>query len=296
MPTSIVAPASGWNRHKQKFKREDERMVKNEGDRLKRVVVCTPRQEYALGAGDREKHNIGKLSDPDVAIRQHDALKDTLRQFGAEVVDIGELEGHPNSVFTRDAALVTPRGYVKLRLGLETRQGEGEWMADALNAMGETCVGAITAPGTVEGGDVVLAGDVAFIGRTLRTNPAGVRQLSAILAEMGYTVRVIELPDTVLHLDKALMMLGPGKVLYCKERIGAEAMEGFEGVGVSCGGDTTANIICLGDGELLINRSNQSVIGRMKRDGYAVHILDLGEFAKGMGGPNCLIMPIRRGA
>jgi len=73
-------------------------------------------------------------------------------------------------------------------------------------------------------------------------------------------------------------------------------IDGFEGIGISCGGDTTANIIYLGEAELLINRSNSTVIERLKAEGFKVHNLDLSEFAKGMGGPNCLIMPVERGA
>jgi len=113
---------------------------------------------------------------------------------------------------------------------------------------------------------------------------------------MGYEIRVIELPNTILHLDKALMVLGPKQVLYCRELVSKEKIEGFEGIGISCGGDTTANIICLGDRELIVNCSNSIVIDRLEDERYIVHNLDLGEFAKGMGGPNCLIMPVERGA
>jgi dimethylargininase len=270
-------------------------MLASEGDRLKRVVVCTPTQEYARGASDLEKHNIGELGDPEIAIRQHDELKSELARFGTEVIDVPELEGHPNSVFVRDSALCTPLGYVKLRLGLDSRLGEGDWMAAVLDGLGEPCVGEIKAPGTVDGGDVVLAGDVAFVGRSIRTNQEGIRQLSVPLKSMGYEIRVVELPDTILHLDKALMLLGPKQALHCQELVSKRCIEDFEGIGISCGGDTTANIICLGDGELLVNRSNSQVIDCLEANGYRVHAPDLGEFAKGMGGPNCLIMPIERG-
>ncbi len=222
-------------------------------------------------------------------------MKATLKEFGAEVLDIPELEDHPNSVFTRDTALCTPQGSIQLGLGLETRQGEGAWMARALDEIGVPRVGKITAPGTVEGGDVVLAGDVAFVGRSIRTNEEGIEQLSAMLETMGYEIRVIDLPDTILHLDKALMALGPRQVLYCRDLVSEQDIDGFSGIGIPCGGDMTANIICLGDKELIVNRSNTLVIARLEAAGYSVHNLDLGEFAKGMGGPNCLIMPVKRG-
>jgi len=269
-------------------------MVRSEGEKLKRVIVCTPEHEYAH-ASNLGKHNIGELGNPEIAIQQHDALKSKLSEFGAEVIDISELTGHPNSVFTRDTALFTPRGYIKLRLGLETRQGEEEWMAATLDSRKEFCIGEIKTPGTVEGGDVVLAGKVAFIGKSLRTNAEGIKQVSALLKMMGYEIRVIKLPDTILHLDKTLMTLGSEQLLYCREFVSEENVKGFEGIGISCGGDTTANIISLGEKELIVNSSNSVVIDRLETENYIVHNLDLGEFAKGMGGPNCLIMPVQRG-
>ena len=77
---------------------------------MKRVVVCTPKHEYAL-ASNLEKHNIGELGNPKIAIQQHDTLKSKLREFGAEVMDIPELDEHPNSVFTRDSAFFIKSGY-----------------------------------------------------------------------------------------------------------------------------------------------------------------------------------------
>lgn len=267
--------------------------VSSESDRLTRVVVSTPKSEYG-NASNLEKHNIGGLGDLDLAIDQHDTLKAVLRDFGAEVIDIPELPEHPNSVFVRDTAVSTPRGYLRVRLGLETREGEDLWMANTLDAAGERCVGAITAPGTVEGGDVVLAGTVAFISTSARTNEEGVRQFTNIMEPMGYEIRVIALPASILHLDKVLMTLSQEQILHCVRSVSPQQLKGFDGIGITCGGDVTANVICLGDRELIINSSNSSVIELLDGKDYLVHDLDLGEFAKGMGGPNCLIMPVVR--
>ncbi len=268
-------------------------MVRSEGDRLARVVVCSPRYEYGR-ASDLEKHNIGRLGAPEAAVRQHDKLTSRIHTFGAEVINIPELADHPNSVFTRDTALCTPQGYIRLRLGLETRQGEDEWMAQTLDALEEPLVGEITAPATAEGGDVVLAGKVAFVARSTRTNEEGIRQLSHFLTGMDYEIRVVHLPDTTLHLDKALMTLGPNRLIYCRELIPAEILKGFEALEISCRAGATANLICLGDHEVIVNGSNRAVIERLEAEAYVVHDLDLSEFAKGMGGPNCLIMPVAR--
>jgi len=268
-------------------------MLRNEGDRLTRVVVCSPGEEY-FRVGNLEEHNFIQLPDRDLAIRQHDRLKSILRGFGSEVVDITELARHPNSVFTRDTALCTPGGYIKLRLGLHTRRGEEHWMSDLLKSIGEPCAGEIIEPGTVEGGDVILAGTVAFLGRSIRTNDEGVAQLSSLLSTMGYEVRIVYLPDSILHLDKVLMAAGPTRMLSCSDSIPEESLKGFEVIDILYENGSSANIICLGNNQVIVDRSNREVITRLEEHGLLVHAIDLSEFAKATGGPNCLIMPVER--
>lgn len=82
-------------------------MVRSEGERLRRVVVSSPLSEY-YRAEDPEFHNLEQTADPYLALQQHETLKAILRNFGCKVLDIPELRGHPNSVFTRDTSLATP--------------------------------------------------------------------------------------------------------------------------------------------------------------------------------------------
>jgi dimethylargininase len=269
-------------------------MLGSEGERLTRVVVCTPGDGYC-NAHNLEKHNIIESPDRDRAIEQHDALKDCLRTFGAEVIDVPELPGHPNSVFTRDTALCTRLGYIELRMGLETRRGEEEWMSRILVSLGEPLFGRIEAPGTVEGGDVILAGSVAFVGHSIRTNEAGVEQLASFLTAFDYDVRVIPLPDSILHLDKVLMLAGPDRAIYCRDLIPKDSLRGLDMIEVVCGAGVSANIICLGGNEVIVERSNRTVAKHLEARGVVIHQLDLSEFVKGSGGPNCLILPVERG-
>ena len=102
-------------------------MLRNEGERLTRVVVSTPSKEY-FDVSDTDAHNMNEVADRDRTIAQHRALQERLASRGAEVIDAPELHGHPNSVFTRDLALVTPQGYIKLRMGIG-HQARGGSMA-----------------------------------------------------------------------------------------------------------------------------------------------------------------------
>lgn len=268
-------------------------MLRSEGDRLRRVVVCSPGQEY-FGVDDLKAHNIGERANPEQAKEQHDLLKSTIKTFGTEILDVDELKSHPNSVFTRDTSVCTPQGYIQLRMGLESRRDEEEWMAHTLERSGEPPAGIIQSPGTVEGGDIILAGSVAFLGLSNRTNRNGVYQISSLLQNMGYEVRTVSIPPPHFHLGGLMSLIGPRQVLCCQRFFDKDFFKGFDLVEVDYQMFVSGNVICLGDGELIAEASNAAAIEPLEKQGYKVHALDLSEFLKGQGGPSCLIMPLER--
>ncbi len=268
-------------------------MVRNEGEKLRRVVVCAPRQEY-FQVGKPEEHNIGQPADRKKALVQHRRLQGILREAGARVINLKELPGHPNSVFTRDAGLVTPRGYIKLRLGLPTRRGEEDWMASALDSRGVRFFGSIEPPGTVEGGDVIMAGKVAFVGLSERSNKSGVNQLSRLLMSMDYEVRIMTLPAPHLHIGGAMSVVGPAAVICCRKLFPKGFFAGFKVIEIPCPEATSANVIASGGGRVIVEKGCPEAAEALKKAGFRVRRLDLSEFVKGRGGPTCLIMPVDR--
>jgi N-dimethylarginine dimethylaminohydrolase len=268
-------------------------VVRNEGERLRRVVVCAPRSEY-FQVENPEAHNIGEAADRTKATAQHAQLRSVLRRSGAKVVNLPELAGHPNSVFARDTALLTPAGYVRLRMGLPTRRGEEEWMAAALDSLGVPCAGKIEKPGTVEGGDVILAGEVVFVGLSERTNRSGVRQLSQILNGLGFEVRTLSLTLPHLHIGGAMSVVGPRAVVCCRGVFPRSFLEGYETVEIPCPEDASANVIALGNRGVIVEKRCVGTAQALLKSGFRVHLIDLSEFVKGRGGPTCLILPVDR--
>jgi dimethylargininase len=268
-------------------------MVKSEGDRLRRVIVSAPWREYFL-VHDPSAHNIEDVADRNQASAQHRQLREVLRRSGARVINLRELPGHPNSVFVRDAGLVTPAGYIRLRMGLPTRRGEDEWMAETLESLGLPCAGAVEKPGTVEGGDVILAGEVAFVGVSERSNRSGTRQLCRLLRGTGYETRTISLPAPHLHIGGAMSVVAPKTVLCCRRLFPRSFFDGFKVIAISCSEATSANVIALGDREVIIEKSCTAAARALLKAGFLVHHLDLSEFVKGRGGPTCLILPVER--
>ncbi|MDX9956510.1 MAG: arginine deiminase family protein, partial [Anaerolineae bacterium] len=182
----------------------------DEGALLRKVVVCPPGLAFCgVEANELAAHNFHATIEAAAALEQHRLLRELLASCGAEVIVLEEPPGKPNAVFVQDVAVGTASGFIRMRMGLLTRQGEVAWMAEALAARGIPEIGRIEAPGTAEGGDVILAGDVAFVGLSRRTNAEGVRQLSMLLGKLGYAVRVIPVPAPSLHLGGVMSAIGP---------------------------------------------------------------------------------------
>lgn len=270
-----------------------EIFLSHEGHNLKRVVVCPPQQEYFL-ITDRGAHNITELADKDIAIVQYALLVETMRNFGADVLIIDELPGHPNSVFTQDTAVASPGGYIKLKMGIKTRRDEESWMSDFLNSKGVPCVGKIEDPATIEGGDVILAGNIAFVGISTRTNHEGAKQIGSLLTKQGFEVRIANVQSPFLHIGGAMSVVDIDTILSVEGVFPDGYFQGFKVISVPNDGFISGNVITLGNRELIINKENKAAIKRLRESGFILHEVDLSEFTKGTGGPSCLIMPLVR--
>jgi dimethylargininase len=258
---------------------------------LKRVIICPPIDEY-FAIRDKKLHNITQAAEINKAIQQHENLRKVLSGSGCEVILIPELAGHPNSVFTRDPSVVTPKGYIKLQMGLESRRGEEDWMAQYLESLGIKRAGSISGNGTVEGGDVIINGSIAFVGQSKRTNEEGVNQISSIFNAMNFEVRSIKVPQPFLHLGGAMSALSSDYILCCQGIFPIDFFNGLNRIEVPRADFVTGNVISLGNHEIIAEQMNTTAINILKQKGYRVHQLDLSEFIKGTGGPTCLILPV----
>ncbi|MCX6272575.1 MAG: arginine deiminase family protein [Bacteroidetes bacterium] len=268
-------------------------MLNNEALPLKRVIVSRPLTEYFVES-DARRHNIGQVADKQKTINQHDLLVEIMQVLGTEVLCIAELPGHPNSVFTKDTATVTAEGYIQLRMGLPTRVNEERCMAAFLDVLGEPCIGKIEKPGTVEGGDVILAGKVAFIGISTRTNETGARQIADLFEKLGVEPRIFKVPEPFLHLGGAMTLIEPDHVLCVRNVFSQSFFTGYKESIIDMGSFISGNVISLGNKEFIVEQRNISALEILEEQQFNIYTLDLSEFVKGNGGPSCLIMSLDR--
>ena len=116
-------------------------------------------------------------------------------------------------MLTRKCAIIT-------NPGAPTRKGEIEAMIPVIRKFyPEDKIEYIQAPGTLEGGDVMMVGDHFYVGRSARTNEEGIRQFICILEKYGLTGSEVPLEE-VLHLKTGVNYLENNNLLVCGEFIG----------------------------------------------------------------------------
>ena len=120
----------------------------------------------------------------DVALAQaqHADYRQALAEAGVAVEVPPPDECYPDSCFMQDPAMVIAGRAIINRPGAASRRGEEEALVELLAARFPTI--RIVAPGTLEGGDVLILPDRVVVGRSDRTNRAGIAQLVVALSDL----------------------------------------------------------------------------------------------------------------
>ena len=229
------------------------------------------------------------IGTPDLTrmLEAHAAYVATLRSTGAEVVELPPLEDYPDAVFVEDTMLCLPELAIAMRPGAPTRMGEVAEMRPAIAGFYGDRIAEITAPGTIEGGDILVTGREILVGLSARTNREGVAQLFDIVSEYGYSLRLVETPEGVLHFKTDCGLIGPETILSTRRLSASGCFEGYEVLLVPDGEEAASN--CIRFNNLVIMaagfpRTAEMLVGH----GYEVVEIDNIECAKLDGGMSCL--------
>jgi dimethylargininase len=153
--------------------------------------------------------------DQAVAVRQHEALRAAMKEAGADIVLLPPDPVNPDAPFVQDVMITFPPPdepagrsalLVATRPGAPSRRPEVPSVVAAAQALvpPDCAIMSIQAPGTLDGGDVLLYGDRVVIGLSGRTNQAGADQLARALRELGYRVFPCRVSDKRLHFASAV--------------------------------------------------------------------------------------------
>ncbi len=284
---------------------------------LRRVVLRHARSAFESQARvDAEWRDLNFLARPDFdrACREYDDFATLLERLGVSIEWADPLDGPSvvpttglDSIYVRDAALVSDRGAILCRMGKGNRTGEPEQLGTTLAGAGVATAGRIEAPGTIEGGDVVwLDDDTLLAGRGYRTNASGIQQVREMLP--GVEVVSVPLPhwkgpSDVFHLMSMLSPLAPDLALVYSPLMPVPLRERLLDRGVRLVEvpdeefDTQGcNVLAVAPRVVVALEGNPETHARMKAAGVEVHVYAGAEISvKGCGGPTCLTRPLERG-
>jgi dimethylargininase len=218
-----------------------------------------------------------------LARAQHLAYCDALSALGCEVRTLPALDTLPDAVFVEDVALVLDEVAVLTRPGAPSRRAEVEPMAAEL--AGFRPLLRITAPGTLDGGDIVRIGRNVYVGQGARSNAEGLAQLATLLAPFGYRVHGVA-TQGCLHLKSAVTVVADDTLLVQPAWIAPSTFAGYRLVGIDPTEEHAANAVRIGDSVVhpdCFPRTRE----RLERAGVAVSAVDVSELQKAEGAVTC---------
>lgn len=284
-------------------------MYQSEVAPLKRILMKHPRDAFFSQARIAEQWQALGYSGPpdfDAACREADALAALLERLGATVDWMPANDVGLDSVYARDASLVSNAGTILARMGKGPRSAEPEAVGREYPELGMHVLGSIEQPGTLEGGDVTWLGDDTLaVGRGYRTNAEGIAQLRALLGE---DVEVIEVPlphwkgpGDVFHLMSMLSPLAEDLLLVYSRLLPVPFREqllsrGFELVNVPDDEfEMGCNVLAAAPRVAVALEGFPETCRRMEAAGVEVHTYSGAEIsARGHGGPTCLTRTLER--
>lgn len=222
--------------------------------------------------------------DYELALRQHAAYREALRQCGAEVMVLDVNRTMPDCVFVEDTAIVLRELAVMMSPGAESRRAEPAGIEPALRQFRE--IKRIKRPATIDGGDVVVAGHMLYVGESPRTNADGIRALRETIAPFGYSVTSVPVRGC-LHLKTACSALPDGRFLVNADWIDASPLPKTQLVGVPADEAWAGDVLVIGN-RIILSDAFPRTAELLDGLGFGTLPVAVSEFAKVEGGVTCL--------
>ncbi|UCC54768.1 MAG: hypothetical protein JSV68_12505 [Anaerolineaceae bacterium] len=244
------------------------------------AITRKPGRDFAKGL------TTSDLGEPDYAriCQQHQAYINALQSQGLDVTVLEALPGYPDAYFVEDVAVVTGEVAVITAPGAEARKGEAEHIVAVLATYRP--ITRIQPPGTLDGGDVMMAEKRCYIGLSERTNEDGAAQLGQILRAYGYKCTAVPLAGG-LHLKSDVNYIGRNTLLLTEPMFNVQAFDGFDKILVDEEEAYAANTLLV-NGRLLTPQGFPRTKAKLLQAGFQIVEMETSELQKMDGGLSCM--------
>lgn len=234
----------------------------------------------------------------ELACQQHKNYIECLKSCGVQVTRMDKDEEFPDACFVEDAAVIIPNCCAIItNPGAKSRNGEIAKMyvtVSKLFSKPNVNLFRIMSPGTLDGGDVMMVGNIFYIGLSARTNQAGIDQFRKIANMFNKKTVAVEM-DKGLHLksgvnfleispntNKPLLLLNSdfkNHPLFDNDK--------FDRIYISDDEKYSANCIWM-NGKVIVPEGFPKTLAAIQDHGYETIVCDTSEYRKLDGGLSCL--------
>jgi dimethylargininase len=222
-----------------------------------------------------------------LAAEQWAAYVAALETCGWPTTEVEPAPDCPDSVFVEDTVVMYGDLAIVTNPGAAQRKPEISGTAATLAALGYRIV-TLTA-GSLDGGDVLKIADRVYVGRSGRTDAAGVAELRSILGPLGARVTAVPVTKS-LHLKSAVTALPDGTVIGFPPVVDDPGFFPHFRAMPEEGG---AHVVDLGAGRLLMADSAPRSTELLADLGYTPIVVGISEFEKLEGCVTCLSVRLR---
>ena len=252
-------------------------------DAGRRLIAVTQLPSPHMQQGERTFVGDEPI-DAALALHQHEAYRDALRRCGAEVIVLDANLACPDGVFVEDTAIVLDDVAVMMSMGAASRRRELPAIEAELSRWRP--IARVRLPATIDGGDVVHAGRTLYVGRSPRTNDAGIAALRSIVAPFGYLVTAIPVTGC-LHLKTACSALPDGRFLVNADWIDTSTLPAGALLPVPSDEPWAGDVLVIGDRVILADAFPRTAELLATASPEVIPVC-VSEFAKAEGGVTCL--------
>lgn len=225
--------------------------------------------------------------DYDAAIAQHAAYVETLRGLGLDVTVLEGDERFPDSCFVEDPAVVMAECAIVTNPATDSRRDEKIEMEEVLKRFySDDQIFHIEAPGTMEGGDVMLVDKHFYVGLSDRTNQEAVDQFAKIVGQFGYETTAVPVTEG-LHLKDFVIYLENGKMLVSAVMNEQPAFADYERYVIDADELYAINSMNI-NGTVLVPKGFPKTAALIEKLGYPIKLMDTNEFRLIDGSLTCL--------
>ena len=281
-------------------------------DPIKKILLNHPKNAFFNQKKiDSEFKELNFFDAPDYneSLHEYEAFTDILKSHNIEMYFLDRNNTNTiDSIYAHDPFIISNDGAIICNMGKKNRVSETENIKIFLKNNDIPILGEISAPGKLEGGDIVwIDKHNIAVGIGYRSNIEGARQLGEILSGIVKNVILVPLPhwngpSDCLHLMSNLSPIDFNLFLVYSRLLPVQFIQYLEENKIELievpfeEYETMAcNVLAIAPREVIMLEGNPITKKLLEKENVIVHTYKGSEISlKGAGGPTCLTKPLLR--